>query len=198
MIAHVLFDQSYEVYGSEEIQQHLFTLSKDILQKNTTPYDRVIALARGGVSIAQTLADFIGVKKISAIQSELYTSIGEKSSTPIIVGPLATSIKEEHVLLVDDLADSGETLLFAKQYLSAHGPKSIETATLAYKPWTACRPDFCAFSSEAWIIFPWETRETIQTLTKMWSGKGITPSHIEQSLASLGYTKDQIETFGKN
>jgi hypoxanthine phosphoribosyltransferase len=193
MISKSIDSQLYEVYSAEEINAHLFDLAKKIIASKMT-YDRVVALARGGVSIAQSLSDLIGVKRISVIQSEMYSGVYETKS-PIIVQPLAANIKGEQILLIDDLADSGETLLFAKQYLAAHGPASVQTATLASKPWTKITPDFYELKSEAWIIFPWEVRETIQTVSKIWAGKGLSETKIRENLVSLGYSKDQIETF---
>lgn len=195
MISQSIDSQVYEVYSAGEINEHLFDLAKKIIDSKMK-YDRVVALARGGVSIAQSLSDLIGVKRISVIQSEMYSGVYEVK-TPIIVQPLAANIKGEQILLIDDLADSGETLLFAKQYLAAHGPASVQTATLASKPWTKITPDFYELQSEAWIIFPWEVRETIQTLTQMWSQKQASPSQIHQNLTLLGYNKDQIETFSQ-
>lgn len=197
MILETIEKQSYQVYTVEEIQTELFALSKKIRKTGKT-YDRIVALARGGVSVAQTIADLLGIKHISVIQSELYTSIGEKNDTPIITQPLAANVKGEHILLVDDLVDSGETLLFAKNYLHAHGPLSVDCATLSYKPATKCMPDFTGQETKAWIIFPWETRETIQTLTDMWGKAAIHEEKIRQNLTRLGFSKDQIETFWKN
>ena len=193
MITKTIDGQSYEVFSADEINAHLFILAKKIISSGEK-YDRVVALARGGVSIAQSLSDLIGVRKISVIQSEMYSGVYETKS-PIITQPLAANIKGERILLIDDLADSGETLLFAKQYLSAHGPAMVATATLSSKPWTKITPDFYELHSDAWVIFPWEVRETIETLTDIWEKKGMKVEERVKNLRTLGYSKDQIETF---
>lgn len=194
MTAHTIHDQNYEVFSWQEIGECTFKLGKKIIASGES-FDRVVALARGGISIAQSLSDLINVKKISSVQSEMYTGIGTKTKAPIIVQPLAANIKGEKILLIDDLADSGETLLFAKQYLAVHGPSSVQTATLAAKPWTKITPDFYELRSEAWMIFPWETRETIITLEGIWREKEDSAAEISANLSLLGYSKDQIETF---
>lgn len=186
--------QDYIVVSQDEVARATFSLATAIRGKKI-PFHRVIALARGGVSIAQSVADLIGVKNISVIQSELYTGIGTKAKQPIMTQPLSVSIKDESVLLIDDLADSGESMLFAKEYLSMHGPSSILTATLATKPWTTYQPDFSELSAKAWIIFPWETRETIETLEDLWTKAGVTGTEVVQRLRTLGYSNLQIETF---
>ncbi len=197
MISQTIHDQAYEVYTWPEIGQHSFALGKKIIESGTK-FDRVIALARGGVSIAQSTADLIGVKHISVVQSELYTGVYETNKVPIITQSLSVTIRGEKIVLIDDLADSGESLLFAKQYLAAHGPKEIKTATLAVKPWTKITPDFSVIDTDAWCIFPWEIRETIQTLTGIWESKGDSLEKIHAQLQSLGYIDLEIATFSKS
>ncbi len=197
MITQTIHDQAYEVISWDDIGDLTFKLAQQILATNQK-YDRLIALARGGVSITQALGDALAVKKISVIQTEMYTGINEKTATPVVIQPLAATIKDERVLVVDDLADSGETLLFISQYLSAQAPKDVKLATLFRKPWTKVTPDFYVGDSEAWVIFPWEVRETIQALLGLWHSKGDNLKQIHENLVSLGFTKLQIETYSKS
>lgn len=194
MISQRLYSQDYEVLTWPEVGQHCFSLAKKIIESGEE-FDRIVALARGGVSIAQSIGDLLGIKPISVIRSELYTGINSTAKTPIITESLSASIKNERILLIDDLADSGESLLFATQYLHAHGPAVIKTATLASKPWTKLEPDYYVFTSKAWIIFPWETREHIETLSQMWLQKGMQQSAVVEGLKKLGYSADEITTF---
>ncbi len=197
MIKVTIHNQAYEVLSWSDIGDLTFELAQKILATNQK-YDRLIALARGGVSITQALGDALAVKKISVIQTEMYTGINEKTATPVVIQPLAATIKDERVLVVDDLADSGETLLFISQYLSAQAPKDVKLATLFRKPWTKVTPDFYVDDSEAWVIFPWETRETIHTLMGLWQAKGDSLVKIQANLVSLGFSNLQIETYSKS
>lgn len=66
-------------------------------------------------------------------------------SAPLLLAPC------EGCLVVDDIADSGETL--------KHFEKSgYRMATLFCKPGSEVKPEFYGeiFSSDAWIVFPWE------------------------------------------
>lgn len=192
-----IHEQAYEIISWEDVGELTFSLAQKILEPNLK-YDRLIALARGGVSITQALGDALGVKKISVIQTEMYTGINEKMATPVVIQPLAATIKDERVLVVDDLADSGETLLFISQYLGAQAPKDVKMATLFRKPWTKVTPDYFVRDADAWVIFPWEVRETILTLQSMWTQKGDSPEQIIKNLELLGYSKLQIETYSKS
>ncbi len=196
MTTTTIHGQLYEVFSPTEISAHLFTLGKTILSSGEK-FDRVVALARGGVSIAQTLADIVGTKMISTLQCESYEATG-KTKKPIITQPFTIDITGEHILLIDDLADSGETLVFATQFLLDRHATSVKTATFLAKPWATLRPDFYAITSKAWIIFPWETRETIISLTGIWGKKGDSLEEIAKNLKQLGFTQDQIETFAQS
>ncbi|MEP7166590.1 MAG: phosphoribosyltransferase family protein [Candidatus Woesebacteria bacterium] len=193
MISKVINGQAYDVLSWQDIGDETFIVGKKIIASEES-FDRVIALARGGISIAQNLADLIGVKKISVLQCESYEGIG-KTKKPVITQTFTVDITHEKILLVDDLADSGETLLFVKDYLREQKAASVKIATLGVKPWTKIMPDYTAIHSKAWVIFPWETRETITTLEEIWTQKGNSTDLIEENLGKLGYSKDQIETF---
>jgi len=57
-------------------------------------------------------------------------------------------LKNEDVLIVDDIADTGHTLCAYANY---------KIATLHYKPTSKIRPDFFAKETTDWIQYPWET-----------------------------------------
>lgn len=193
MISVTLYDQTYEVYAWEEIGPLTYSLACSILEKEPS-IDRLIALARGGVSIAQSTADFLGVRNISIIQMESYTDLAKKGE-PVITQSLSVPIADEHVLIIDDLVDTGESLVFAKKYVESLRPASIKTATLTTKPWTTYKPDFSVLESKAWIIYPWETRETIQTLSGIWREKGCSALEISENLSKLGFSGEIVRQF---
>ncbi len=47
---------------------------------------------------------------------------------------LRHDVADKHVLLVDDIVDTGRTLAFAHKHLAAKGPASLRTVTLLDKP----------------------------------------------------------------
>ena len=58
--------------------------------------------------------------------------------------------KQENVLLLDDVVDTGETF---KKF--AHLDKIIK-ASLVLKPWADPHPDIVAHWTTDWVVFPWE------------------------------------------
>ncbi len=189
-----IHDQHYELYSWEEFGQHVLALAKTI-NETGEQFDRLIALARGGTAIARPLGDLCGIKELSSIQIQFYSGIAETNKTPVITQSLPTNIQGERILVVDDIADSGETLVTATAYLKHHGTKDIKTATLVTKSWTKFEPDYSYHKTDAWIIFPWEARETIQLLSAMWQEKGDSSDAITEQLEQIGFSSEEIDMF---
>lgn len=189
-----IHEQTYLFVSWETSGKHILELSKKILKSGKT-YDRIIALAKGGLTWSRLLGDYIAVEELSSVQISFYTGIATTKKAPIIIQSLPISIKGERVLIFDDIADSGETLEVAKQYATMHGAKDIDTATIAVKSWTKVMPDYHAFSSGEWIIWPYEVRETISLLSSMWKERGDSPSDIRRQLKELGIGLEEIDLF---
>lgn len=63
-----------------------------------------------------------------------YGSAAESSGMPKIVMDLAASVKDRDVILVEDIVDSGYTLLRMRDLLTGRGAKSFTVVTLFDKP----------------------------------------------------------------
>jgi hypothetical protein len=194
MQAMTFHDQAYEFYSWESLGQDIFELSKQIINSGEK-FDRIIALAKGGLTFSRSLVDYLDVQDVSSIQIQFYTGIGTTNRTPVITQSLPVSIKDEKILIFDDIVDKGETMKLAVEYLQYHGAKSIKTSTLIEKPWSTFKSDFVARSSEAWVIYPNEIRETISILRELWEEKGDSPDIIRKNLVELGFGKDEVELF---
>jgi hypoxanthine phosphoribosyltransferase len=87
--------------------------------------------------------------------------LSHKLDTPFVNISLIRALPRTEVLVVDDIADSGETL---EQY------KIFQTAVLHYKMQSEHIPTYYVEETpdEAWIIYPWEQKdsETIQDYLK--------------------------------
>lgn len=187
-------DQLYEYLSWEVLGEQIFELSQQII-KSGKEFDRVIALAKGGLTFARSVIDYLNVPHLNSIQVEFYSGIDQTLKEPVITQSLHSSIKNENVLIFDDLVDKGETMALAVKYLKYHGPHEITTACLITKPWTTFTPDFYTHESKAWIIFPNESRETIHLLQKMWQEKGDSLEVIKENLLKIGFPKAEVEFF---
>lgn len=186
--------QSYEFYPWELLGRDTFALAKQIIESGAE-FDRIIALAKGGLTFSRSMVDYLKVQSVSSIQIEFYTGIGTTAHTPVITQSLPVSVRGERILIFDDILDTGETMKLAKEYVAYHGAASIQTAVLIKKPWSTTPVDFAARESKAWVIFPNEVRETIKTLTSIWKKAGDSQETIYKQLEQIGFSKDEVAFF---
>lgn len=185
-------DQSYLCPNWQDMGDITVDLAKKII-KTDDQFDRVVALAKGGLSWNRQLQDLLEIKHTSSIQVKFYKGINSTEKRPIVIQSLPVTIEDESILIFDDIADTGESLILAKEYLLAHGTKSIKTATLFEKPWTKLKPDFIGESTESWVIFPHDAVENINLLKDKWGNIDI--SEFEKRLISLGIEKNIIDFY---
>lgn len=166
-------------------------LAATILDHEKRPFDEIVAIGRGGLSVGLILSDFLRIPIFSfTIQS--YTDV-KKQGELRIAEKLGRSIDGKHILLVDDNADTGKTFIRATDYLTAFHPASITTASVFYKPWSQLCPDYFAKQTRRWILFPHEVTEWIYTFTKKMEKEGKSKADIQVFLESLGYSDSQIK-----
>lgn len=157
---------------------------------HTEPIDQIVAISRGGLTLGHLLTDLLRIP-ISIITIQSYTDI-KTSGEAVLTAKLQNSIKHKHILLVDDVSDSGKTLVRATKYLTRAGAKKITTVTMFYKPRSVYRPDYFAKQTTKWILFPYEPTEMILLITKQMVSDGKSKADIQKFLQSLDYTDDQI------
>ncbi len=119
----------------------------------------IIAISRGGMVPARILSDALNVPVVYTIRISFYSAVGIRKETPEITQPLSVDISGKKVLLIDDISDSGNSLALANKYLLSFNPSQIKTATIHFKPGSIFKPDYFYKTTNAWIVYPWETEE---------------------------------------
>lgn len=165
------------------------SLAEQILT-DKKPIDEIVAISRGGLTLGHLLTDLLKIP-ISTISIQSYTDIQTQGEVKI-TARLQTPIRGKHILLVDDVADSGKTLERAVSYLHEFEPSSVTTVTMFYKPRSTFHPDYVAQETQQWILFPYEPNEMIGLISKQLAKDGKSLSEIDQFLNTLGYTAEQI------
>ena len=84
--------------------------------------------------LARALHDAGVAVEMDFLELSSYGSGTESSGTVTMKKDLADSIADRHVLLVDDIVDTGRTLAFAREHLLAKGPASLRIAAFMNKP----------------------------------------------------------------
>ncbi len=154
-----------------------------------------MGIARGGWVVARILSDPLDVSDLASLKIEFYKSIGEKERKPRIAQPVSESPAGKVVLIADDVADTGESLILAKEHITSQGAREARLATIHYKPWSKIKPDYYTSVTDAWIIYPWEIRETIEHLIKIWREETKDPLELRSRLASTGIPLELIDRY---
>ncbi len=141
---------TYELFGTAARE-----LATRIAADGFRP-DAIVAIARGGLTLAGALGYALDVKMLGSLNVEFYTGVGSTLETPVVLPPTLDqdSLKGKSILLVDDVADSGRTLALVLELLRA-GEGEVRTVCLYSKPATVEEPYYVWRRTDKWINFPW-------------------------------------------
>ena len=151
----------YYSIGEERAAQDITTLAHYI-EKGGKQFKVIVAIARGGLTVATMLGYRLGLKIIETVCIISYTNKeqGElRIIKPVSMDPAFLALLGEggeHVLVVDDLADTGATIeLMRKQY-----PKATFVAPYA-KPNGVGMLDYWVnqVPQDTWLSFYWSKDE---------------------------------------
>lgn len=128
----------------------------------------IVALARGGWFAGRVLCDLLGVDDLTSLKVEHYSGIMRDKKVDIRYPLLEESVRGRRVLIVDDIANTGESLKKAREHVIERGAKEVKTATLLLISTSRFTPDYFGEYIEewAWIIFPWNFIEDMIELIR--------------------------------
>lgn len=120
----------------------------------------LVGIARGGLVPLGLLAGetMFNNRNAISVNTASYDDTNRQGELKLLF-PLHTEDYEafKSLLLVDDVADTGETIEQVCRLLKEKLPNTtIKTATLFYKPKSKMKPDYHVTETTDWIIFPWE------------------------------------------
>jgi uncharacterized protein len=130
--------------------------------------ETLVALTRGGWVPARMLADRLGIRRLLAIRAQHWGVTARPDGKAELTEGLAHSIEGQKVLIIDDIADTGESLRLAVDHVRAGRPASVESATCLCVAHSQYRPTYVAEEIPkegwVWIIFPWNFWEDLRVL----------------------------------
>ncbi len=128
-------DKIFELYKKEE---ELTTAIKSLAQKINTQYigkrPIFIGVLNGCFYFATDLLKNLSIEcEISFVKVASYQGLKTQGSIRQLLG-LDQSIKDRHVIVLEDIIDTGYTIRSVVEQIESLGAKSIEIATLLFKP----------------------------------------------------------------
>lgn len=124
------------IFPAVEIERRLTSLADEIAAKRPSNL-LVVPILKGSFVFAADLLRAMNRAGLTPEVDFLTLSSYKKSRTSsgqvTILRDLDLDVEGRHVILVDDVLDSGRTLAFAKDLISARGASKIETCVLLDK-----------------------------------------------------------------
>lgn len=150
-----------------EYHQKIEQLAVQIYQSGWD-FNQIICLAKGGLRVGDILARIFDLP-LAILATSSYGGINNQVRGSITISrdlTMTTANLGSHVLLVDDLVDSGVTLKKTLIWLDRKYGfyiEDIRTAVLWYKDCSLCKPDYYVdyLPDNPWIHQPFECYEQL-------------------------------------
>lgn len=159
-------------------------------------YDLIISINREGMVPSRYVSDFLGRLPVVSMMVSSYQGIGEQDDLEIIQDLGKEELEGKTVLLVDELTDGGETLKSVSNMIRQKGAQ-VTTAVLIKKSKTIFSPDYWMEETDAWVVFPYEIRETMKALGGQINEDNNLKEKLWAYFQDLGLLSDQIEALWK-
>ena len=125
-----------------------------LTQKIDQSFDTILGIARGGLSMAQLLGEHYDIRQVYAINTIGYDGTKKRDSIEVFNIPDLKAAST--VLIVDDIVDSGDTLVEVLDTLNTKYPNvTFTTASLFYKKTAKITPTWYVKEPKGWIDFFW-------------------------------------------
>ena len=137
-------------------------LCKELAEKvSKENIDIVLGITRGGLYPATLIAGMLR-KEFYPLRITRRRNDIVAYDRPLWKVDVTEEVKDKNVLIVDDIADNGETLRLVACRAQEKGAKTVKTLALITHSWAKPKPDYVSFKSDELIIFPWDTQIFIQ------------------------------------
>src|SRR5690606_32532779 len=128
-------DLEQVLFTQEQIQQRLQELAEEIWADYKDKDVLLVGVLKGAVVVmADLMRALPGTAEMDWMAVSSYGSGTKSSGVVRILKDLDTDITNRHVLIVEDIIDSGLTLSWIRSNLDSRHPASVEICTLLRKP----------------------------------------------------------------
>ena len=178
---------SAEKFECEVMSWELFySLSKKVAGKiidSGYKADIIVGLARGGWVLSRVLCDFLVVKDLLSLKVEHWGITATPDGKAQIKYPFDEDLTGLKVLVVDDITDTGQSMIVATDYVKTKNPLEIRTATLRHIKDSEFTPDYYGDRVPwLWYIFPWNYTEDMCNIVPKLAAKADSIQEVKRLL----------------
>lgn len=120
--------------------------------------EAVVGLVHGGVFVGGALASALKAEFFPVRVTRRSRDTGRSSR---VTDDMPRELAGRRVLIVDDVASSGDSIEFATRLARTQGAKAIKSAALIARP-GKFEPDFTAITSDEFFVFPWDYQDVVE------------------------------------
>lgn len=146
----------------EEVVEWSRKLSEKVESSRWRP-DLIIAISRGGYVPARLVCDFLDIHDLISIQVLHWGRAAEITAKAHVKYPIKLELNGRKVLLIDDICDTGESIIVAKDYITKEcKPKELRVGVLQWISSVAkIKPDYYVEEVKNWVWYqyPWTRAE---------------------------------------
>ena len=140
-------------YSYDEFAVDAKKMAKEI--KDEFDPEVILAVARGGLTLGHSLAVALNNRNLFTLNSIHYEDTNKLDTIQIFNVPDLSRYTK--ILLVDDIIDSGESMVEIKRELLKRYPNlDIKIATVFYKEKALLLPEFKVKEAHDWVEFFWD------------------------------------------
>ncbi len=165
----------------QDVVNWSYGLAEKILQSGYN-VDVIIAIARGGLVPSRIVADRLGILDMLSIKVEHWVVTANRNPEARIKYPYSVNLEGKNVLIIDDIADTGDSLIITKSFVEKEfKPAAVKTATMqVIKQTTKYVPDYYTYEVKewAWFMYPWNYWEDEINLVKKLKDEGVNVSDL--------------------
>lgn len=119
----------------EQIQQKVLEMASRIDRDYSGEEIHIVGILKGCVMFLSDLARALETPvRFGFMGLRSYGSATESSGVVEITADLSEPIQDRHVLVVEDIVDTGLTMKYLLENLSTRRPRSLKVCTLLHKP----------------------------------------------------------------
>ena len=139
------------LFTEEQLQKRVKEMGEEIARDYADKKPAMVCILKGAVMFYTDLLRNIAIPLTTDFMAvSSYGNTTKSSGEVEIRKDLSSSIEGRHVIIVEDIVDSGFTLSYLTRVLASRGAASIRLATLLDKParrapGIALKSDYCGF-----------------------------------------------------
>jgi hypoxanthine phosphoribosyltransferase len=122
--------------------------------------EAVVGLVHGGVFVGGALATALKAEFFPVRVTHRSRDTGRSAR---VTDDMPREVSGKRVLIVDDVASSGDSIEFATRLARAQGAKAIKSAALISRP-GRFEPDYVGLTSNDFFVFPWDYQDVVEDM----------------------------------